>query len=87
MKPQLKRPHDPIALAKLVGDIATGQVADVRQISTREALEALARHTQARAQWMLKATTLMLMVNDQEADQAKLREMCDEHIVAMPELM
>lgn len=25
---RLKRPRDPIALAKLIGDIATGQVAD-----------------------------------------------------------
>lgn len=87
MKSQIKRPHDPIALAKFVGDIATGQVVDSRQISTREALDALARHTQARAQWMLKATILMRNVNKPEADQAKLREMCDEHIVAMPELL
>ena len=28
MKPRTKRPHDPIQLAKLVGDIATGQVND-----------------------------------------------------------
>jgi len=87
MKPQIKRPTDPIALAKLVGDIATGQVMEERQISTGEALKALARHTQARAQWMLKAKTLMKMVNEPEADQAKLREMCDEHILEMPELL
>jgi hypothetical protein len=28
----LKRPRDPIALAKLIGDIATGQVEDKRKI-------------------------------------------------------
>lgn len=28
MKPRVKRPRDPIQLAKLVGDIATGQTAD-----------------------------------------------------------
>lgn len=28
MKPRVKRPRDPIQLAKLVGDIATGEVAE-----------------------------------------------------------
>jgi len=28
---RLKRPRDPIALAKLIGDIATGQVKDVQE--------------------------------------------------------
>jgi single-stranded DNA-specific DHH superfamily exonuclease len=30
MAKRLKRPRDPISLAKLIGDIATGQVADVQ---------------------------------------------------------
>ncbi|MDP1547853.1 MAG: hypothetical protein Q8L87_17735 [Anaerolineales bacterium] len=30
MTKRLKRPRDPISLAKLIGDIATGQVADAR---------------------------------------------------------
>jgi|GEM_PF-5908474 len=86
MKPQIKRPHDPMALAKFVGDIATGQVVDERQISTGEALDALKNHIVTRSRWMLKAQSLMQMVNEPEIDQAKLREMGEEHILTMPEL-
>lgn len=38
---RLKRPRDSIALAKLIGDIATGQIEDVA-VSTKR-LEAIAR--------------------------------------------
>jgi len=86
MNPQIKRPHDPMALAKLVGDIATGQVVDGREISTREALDALARHTQAREEWMLKASALMQCINAPGIEHARLREMCEAHIFAKPKL-
>lgn len=32
MTKRLKRPRDPIALAKMIGDIATGAVEDMRSI-------------------------------------------------------
>jgi hypothetical protein len=34
-----KRPRDPIALAKLIGDIATGQTSDERNAKNRDAVE------------------------------------------------
>jgi len=86
MKPNLKRPHDPIALAKLVGDIATGQVGDSREISTREALDALARHRPDCTQWLVQAALLMQCINAPGVDHAELHEMLMEHIRAMPEL-
>jgi RNase adaptor protein for sRNA GlmZ degradation len=38
---RLKRPRDPVSLAKLVGDIATGQVEDQREDKRDQAAVAL----------------------------------------------
>jgi hypothetical protein len=38
-----KRPHDPIALAKLIGDIATGQTADTEPDNRNPAAVALGK--------------------------------------------
>jgi hypothetical protein len=38
---RLKRPRDPVALAKLIGDIATGQVADAVEDNKNAAAAAL----------------------------------------------
>lgn len=40
---RIKRPRDPIALAKLIGDIATGQVVDRVEDGKNEAAAALGR--------------------------------------------
>lgn len=37
MKPRVKRPRDPIQLAKLVGDIATGQATDKEETARSKA--------------------------------------------------
>jgi hypothetical protein len=37
MKPRIKRPRDPIQLAKLVGDIATGQVIEPEETARAKA--------------------------------------------------
>ena len=41
MTKRLKRPRDPIALAKLIGDIATGQVLEVQVDKRSEAAASL----------------------------------------------
>lgn len=47
---RLKRPRDPIALAKLIGDIATGQIADATEDNKNAAAAALgAKGGRARA--------------------------------------
>ena len=40
---RLKRPRDPIALAKLIGDIATGQIADSVEDTRNQAAVELGR--------------------------------------------
>lgn len=37
MKPRVKRPRDPIQLAKLVGDIATGQIIEPEESARSKA--------------------------------------------------